>query len=541
MTDTLTACVPPTAPRAASPTPRQIVVARGRNVSRLIATIVLLATFAGCMWMYTRHNAFPIQYHPDEDSKATQILSEEGERNFNHPQLLLETTQWAVHWLDTPADPQAVVVVGRTVSATLAAIAVVALSLCGYLIAGLPGLIAVTPMVALCPFLLAYSHAMKEDASLVFGTAIAVLGACLLWAWGRRPALQWLAVVVLAAGVALASSAKYVGVVTLALAVLALPFAPRASFVTAVLRPVAFISYVLLLLIVVNHRALSHFEQFNRGLDREFEHSTTHHSGLTMAQPNGYTLAIALDQTPTYAMALLAIGLLLSIGWWRGRLGWDRCIWLFTGIFLLLLSHGVIPMPRYALPIVVLAALLAGLAAARLGQFIGKPWGVWGVPIVVACITVAVQLPRCLDYVRQFGDDSRQRLREFVLTQVPRGSYIFADSYAGLDAPPYDLKYDGLSDHVRVSSRFTAGDGGSLENLRRRGVTHVAVANLMHERYFDPHVFPVSGYEYQYNRHRGFYEELFRDGKLIWSQEASYPMRTYNNPQVRLYSIERED
>jgi hypothetical protein len=347
--------------------------------------------------------------------------------------------------------------------------------------------------------------------------------------------------VVLAAGVAMASSAKYVGVVTLALAVLALPFAPRLSLTTTLLRPLVFVSYAILLVIVINHRALTHFDRFNRGLDREFEHSTTHHGGLTMATPNGYTLAVAVDQTSPYAIALLGIGLLLSLTWWRGRLGWDRTVWLFTAIFLLVLSYGVIPMERYALPVVVLATLLAGIAAARLGQFIGRPWSIWGVPIVVAVVTFALQLPRCLDYVRQFGDDSRQRLREYVLTNLPRGSYIWADSYAGLDWPPYDLGDDGLQSHARISSRFTAGEAGSLERLRRMGVTHVAVSELMYDRYFDPHVFPIEGYRYMYDRHRGFYEQLFRDGKLVWSREARYPMRTYNNPRVRLYRIESDE
>lgn len=543
--------------------------ARGwRNASRVVAAIVLLATFVGCMAMYTRHNAFPYQYHPDEGGKAQQIVSDHGYRNFNHPQLMLEATQLIVDWHDGQPDFQEVVEIGRRVSATFAALGVVCLALCGYLIGGLPGLIAVTPAVALCPFLLAHTHAMKEDAALVFGVCVATLGSCLLWHWGRRPALGWVGVAVLAIGFAAATSGKYVGAATVALGVLALVFAPRRNFAVALMRPIVFVSYALLVTLLVNHRILRNWDSFDEGLDREYEHSITGHSGLTMASPNGFVFDVTRDQTFPHVAALAGLGLLLAIVWWPGLigrvkrlvtkktsglpnihadasiganrgLGWDRCMWTFTAIFLYVLSMSLIPMERYALPIVVLVALLAGVGATRLGQFVGRPWAVWGFPAAFAIVTLAWQGARCADYVNQFGDDSRQRLREFLLTDAMNGAVVACELYTGVNAPPYHGGDDGLRNRVRLIGTFSAADQGSVDRLRRMGVTHVAVASPNYERYFNPHVFAVPGEEDDLRHRQAFYRELFHDEKLVWSREAEHPMKSYTNPLIRVYDIRK--
>ncbi len=490
--------------------------------------------------MYTTHNAFPYNYHPDEAGKAQQILSQGEYRNFNHPQLLLESTEWATWWFQTPADAQAVVEVGRTVSGVMTALAVVALSLSGYIALGLPGLISVTPVVALCPFLLAYSHSMKEDAALGFGISIVVLGTCLLWQWGNRQVLQWLAMVVLAVGVATAMSAKYVGAVAIVVAIPALLFAPRTALLPALLRPVVFISWLLLAVIAINHRAISDFDQFSEGLEREYEHSVTDHMGLTMNRPNLYIVNVTRDATPLFLQAMLMVGAVLWITFWRRkhRMGWDRCVLLLAGGFLLVLSYGVIAMDRYALPVVMLVALLAGIGTARLGQFIGKPWAKWGLPITFASVTIVTQGPICADYIRQFGDDSRQRLREFILNEpTMAGTRILAEQYTGLNGPAYDGSDDGLRSRANISSRMFAAELRSIESARRMGFTHIAVADFAYGRYFDPHVFPSRGETNSYNRSRTFYEELFRDGQLVWSYEPTHRMTAYTNPTVRLYAI----
>jgi len=62
----------------------------------------------------------------------------------------------------------------------------------------------------------------------------------------------------------------------------------------------------------------------------------------------------------------------------------------------------------------VLAAGGVGTGRQMAAAFALGAQGVWTGSLwltVAAAAIVAVQLPRCLDYARQFGDDSRDRLR----------------------------------------------------------------------------------------------------------------------------------
>src|ERR1700723_500246 len=84
-----------------------------------LAFFIFAGAFAGSFFLNTRHNSFPYGFHPDEPSKADQILS--GYRNFLHPQLMLEVAQHALNWSRTPRDIQGATELGREVSAVFAA------------------------------------------------------------------------------------------------------------------------------------------------------------------------------------------------------------------------------------------------------------------------------------------------------------------------------------------------------------------------------------------------------------------------------------
>ncbi|HSH38815.1 MAG TPA: hypothetical protein VK993_08515, partial [Chthoniobacterales bacterium] len=59
---------------------------------RLGMSCMAVLLFAFCLTLATRENEFPFTYHPDEPSKAAQLL--QGRRNFYHPLLLLSTTEY---------------------------------------------------------------------------------------------------------------------------------------------------------------------------------------------------------------------------------------------------------------------------------------------------------------------------------------------------------------------------------------------------------------------------------------------------------------
>ena len=136
--------------------------------------IFSLVIFAIGLFLYTKGNEFPYFYHVDEPGKVHQIMTRDW--NFNHPMLMLTTTRWGAEALGRLNDPQAVVVIGRTVSAVFMAAAVALLAAAVWLRAGaLAGVLAgVLLLTNRHPFEL--SHYFKEDPAFLFGLGVWTLG-----------------------------------------------------------------------------------------------------------------------------------------------------------------------------------------------------------------------------------------------------------------------------------------------------------------------------------------------------------------------------
>jgi len=524
--------------------------------------VLLLGVWWACLWAYTTSNRFPYQYHADEGGKVRQVISVmtsadgTGERNFNHPQLLLEATQVAVRWLGTDPHPQAVVVIGRTVSAVCCAVGVVALAWALYLSGGLAGLLAGAVAAGLCPMLLAHSHAMKEDAALAGGLMLTVFAGRLLWvartAWGRT-----LSTLLLGFATGAAASGKYVGLAAAAFAVPAVLLAPSARWHDRLLRPLLLVAAMAVSIALINHRVYADWDTWNRfleGVQREYDHSQTDHMGVMMDRPNGYFVGVLREQTPLVVRALaLSSPLVLICGgvaWayrrrrgllaWRPT-GWDGLVVLFPGVLLWITSYSAVAAPRYALPAVVMTWFCAAATSLWLGRLVGRPWARVAAPLLFAALAAAWAVPRDASYVKQFGDDSRQRLRAWLLANAPRGSTVVADGYAGLTAPPYDLQPDGLDAHVNVYAQMFAPDFGSTEALAAGGVDYVAIADIAYSRFFNPHAKPAEGEADAFDRRRAWYAKLLRDGQPVWASEPDYPMSGpmsgFTNPRIRVYKV----
>ncbi|MGC1884812.1 MAG: hypothetical protein WA709_01690, partial [Stellaceae bacterium] len=162
------------------------------------------------LWVFTRNNDFPLDYHPDERGKVLQLIDPTHTRNFNHPLLMLEAAAAVRDWLHIDNDERANVIAGRWASAALASIAVLTLAVAGYYAAGYQGLVICGSMAALCPPLNVYAHFFKEDTALVAGLAVAILGATRLIATDQR-SKQGFAAALMGVGCAAALSGKYVG------------------------------------------------------------------------------------------------------------------------------------------------------------------------------------------------------------------------------------------------------------------------------------------------------------------------------------------
>jgi hypothetical protein len=173
------------------PVPPQGSNTENRHRRRLLvvapfALALLLASAS--LWMFTRNNDFPLDYHPDEPGKVAQLMHPAQIRNFNHPLLMLEAANVVRIGLGVHNDERAIAIAGRWTSAALAAIAVFALAIAGYFCAGYQGLLMCGAMAALCPALDVYAHFFKEDTALLAGLAVALAGAGRLVGTNHRSA-----------------------------------------------------------------------------------------------------------------------------------------------------------------------------------------------------------------------------------------------------------------------------------------------------------------------------------------------------------------
>ena len=504
-----------------------------RRIEYAVVGLFCCVLFASSFFLYTRHDNFSAHFHPDEQTKALQILLQN--RDHRHPHLLLEGTEMALRLFHLARTPRNVMLSGRGVSAAYAVLAVVALALAGYRYAGLIGLLLSGVSVGLCPSLLLYAHYMKEDTALVLGIALTLLEA-LIFCTVRSRRSRILALLFLGAAAAVAASGKYVGVAALGAVLILLVVTPPWGWGIPS-RWIAVLVTFAVTAAVINHRALEDRAAFRLGLTNETRHSVSEHRGLTMNQPNAFFAKGLIRETMPHVLVLAGFFLLSLALFWRRTRTWDLFLALFAGGFLLILSFAVIPEYRHNLPIIVMLHLMAALAVVRFAAVLAAPWR-WAVVAAALAVIVPLQLQRCLNYLDQFADDSRIRLRSFIAHNVPPGSVILAERHAALqrsDDPRIPESERRLPVILRI--KFWVVDFGDPQFMRLSGADYVAVTERAYSRFFDPDIHPGTSEVSRYNARRRFYEQLFAKGELIWSSTPAPPTYSPVNPALRLYRL----
>ena len=522
---------------------------------RVLAVGLFLAMlFSASLWLYTRNNTFPLSYHPDEPGKVNQVHSDD--RNFRHPQLMLEATdlwrKWKYGAGNAPDDRQLTVVDGREVTAFFGACSVVFLTLTAYLCTGWWGLWIGAVVFGLCPPLLSYSHYMKEDVSLVVGVALTLLASRVIWRthrwWSRIP--TW---ALLAAGCALATSGKYVGIATLVMAVAMILFAPGFRWWKPVARLLLFTPLFVLFLGIVNHRTLaadlsldlvqqviakqepwqSLFNpSFLRGLEYEKEHAQTEHWGLTAERPNSYMVKTAWRLSWPWVAVGACLFLPAVLLTWRRGWGWELLLLMFGGGFTYVLSYSIILFPRYTLPIVVIMALMTVIALTRLlGLLAERRILQCTLGVLLTASLAAIFGTICLDYTWQFGHDSRDALRRWASDpqNIPAGSSLMGDNYAGLSGyvreglycSPVGLLYWNIDPAVAEQS----------------GTIYVVICDMAYDRFFEPLWVAAPESQRQVARQRAFYQTLLEKHKPVWEIVSLHKASEFTNPTIKVYRL----
>lgn len=522
----------------------------------------LMAVWLASMVPLVLHNdVLPYRYHADERTKAEQIFHDV--RNFHHPLMMVETVQLAWRWWPggegssgTPSVVlQHIVVIGRYVSAAFAAIAVAALALTAYWMRGWWAMACVGLVTGMSHSLLIYAHDFKEDTALVMGLALvlAALAACYRYR-------NLLSIVALGAACALAASGKYVGIVGL---VAALPLVwtltmPRARRWRMVVLLLAFVAVLLL----VNHRVLTDWSSFAKSFSFEARHGVTNHDGVTTGLPNVYWLRQWWREV-TLPVALLAgLHIARTLATWRHRSPMERVVALAPVAYLaLLVALCPLPFNRYLLPVMVLTHVVAGLGildAARLLAKVTSPrstddtaggrsgpnaWAVLSRLVVPLLLLVVVtrQVPLMADYLQQIPDDSRRRLDSWLRHESAGGMRILSDFTTGLQLGIITpAPHSRGSASIVLNTGLFAAEWGSLDNVRRLGITHVAICELAYDRYTSGMTYATPQKSGEFEARRAFYQELLDHGQIVWDSHANAthtPTGSYTNPRVVLVKL----
>jgi hypothetical protein len=522
------------APNLAAPAATTFV---GRHLKQIAVTLFSLVALLASVFLYSRNNDFSSFFQIDEPLKAAQILK--NVRLYLHPQLTLETTDLALKLFRDPSkqnldEGRELILMGRWVSAIFAGLTVTALGLVGYYYAGFRGLVLSALSIGLCPSLLINAHYMKEETAFVLGIALTLLAA-LIYSTAVSGRLHAIALVFLGVAAGIAASGKYIGIIALPAALFFVPFATPWRRVPwcwgAVL--VAFS----LTAALINYRIFIEWSRFQEGVKYETDHILTQHfGGTTMNRPNLFLARELIRETMPHVLMLAGAYLISLALFWKRASRWDRFFVLFTVLFAVLLSFSIIPTYRYNLPIIVMLHLMAALGVVRLAGFFPTPVG-WMIVVLALALMIPLQLRRCLNYLDQFANDSRVRLRRFVAHNLPPDTVMLADQYA---LPNYDddphLAEDERKLPIRLYSDFWAADYAELRSLPVLGVDYVAVSELAYGRFFDPEVLPAPN-DSHYTARRRFYEQLFATGELVWSSDPDPPNFSFVNPSLRLYRL----
>lgn len=495
-----------------------------------------IAAFFGALafLFFSRHADFPYLYHTDEPSKVEQLL--EQKYNFHHPLLLMQGTEALLNASGMSPErkgkadgenltPQVVVEKGRLASAIFAALAVAATVLLATQLAGrfagwLAGVLAITH-----PVLFELSHYMKEDCALLVGmmSMLAALGY-----YAVKPSIPRAILVGLAAGLAI--SGKYLGSIAAIFGLMTLAIIRTNGVRRWIAVLVAFVAMAGCFL-SINYPALRNINRVADSLGKELEKVEKR----AEERPEAIRFKHLSKIGTTLSVPLLAGVIYWAIKRWRYRRHEAfpaRAIGVFVLVYFLIVSLAPKTKDRYLLPVYVAACALgaAGLAEWRRSHRRDRKTFPRIAAHVAAAIAVGLHLPELIDEYRAFKSDDRRELANYIRQNVPPTGGIAHDvrvmlvrtKAAGLDG------FDLPNALYEPPDRYVS-DLGSVEELKAKGITHVAVCEA------DFHNTEKGGDKMR-ARNR-WYAELFERHRLVW--QAKPGAVAYLQPGLRLYELSK--
>jgi 4-amino-4-deoxy-L-arabinose transferase-like glycosyltransferase len=466
---------------------------------------------------------FPIYWHADEVSKATQIIS--GTYNFYHPQLLLRLAKIFRKLFSFDGSMRDTVLAGRYVSvvATAAATTIAALLVARRFGKSFGLLTAV--LVGATPAIFLSAHFFKEDATLLMGVALVMLA---IQTIENSPSK--LNIVLLGIAVGLAMSAKYIGIVMIFPAA-AMLISSRVKWTEGLICVLAATAVFL----AINSPGLFGTSTLTDGFLTELQHVTTGHADIYWGPTSARTLIHFWHSTSPALIALWIAGMGLHL--WqsahpkshpaankdrRSSVTMDRII-LFTPLLLLAtIQMSMVSLSRYVLPATLTATIAAVWTAALLLNSTSSR-AIRAAPIILLIIAATTTIASFTTAVSGMVDDPRARLGEWIAQNIPPDAKIATEYFTGLPTPErvaVDPTNPLLMQKIEIPF-YHLGMIESLSELRKRGYTHIAISSNNYERFLDPRATLASAENIRMKR---FYEEVFSSLTPLYEDT-----RTINN------------
>jgi hypothetical protein len=503
----------------------------------------LLGVFATVVYFSTRHNDYPVYFHPNSGPQAREVT--QGIHNYRQPLLLVTATRAARVLTGTPPTSQAVGELGNWVAATFGGLAAVCLTLLAFVQRGWLAAICAGAMLSICGPLVYYGHFFKEDTALVFGFALAFLALAIFL---KRPTRLTIAMAGAACGVAVAS--KYIGALAMLAALPVIMFATIRIDEATLSRPrrlVWFLLPCLAAFAVANYPAMFDLKHFVLGVWYEVAHVSAGTSSDGYVEQEGvrtwskYRSWLRMELPWTVA-ALSGVAAAMCAARWRAWPTVDRIILAFAIGFVILVTQSKVQTARHFLPANVLMHYLAAMGIVslvswrRLGSL--APWSLACVLLVPA---LWVQWRHMTARLAEFPLDTRLQLAEWIDQHLPPHAKIASCSVCALPEPGRRYHEDErrrLRQQV-VAAKF-APDLGTLDELAAQGFTHVAVSGKRIGQVTNRDRVPLEQERSRHEHRQSFYGELSQRGRLLWESHRDRPAAprgTFSGEVLMLYDI----
>ncbi len=457
-------------------------------VAALLASAILFFVWAGHVGCYSYH------FHADEVGKISQVMS--GDRNYNHPLLLLNSATFAARTAGGVENPHTVATIGRLVSLAFAAAAAGLLTfwvgvLRGPITASLAGL-----WLAFSPRLIFYGHTFKEDTALVFGMAMTLAALAAWCSDGRAGWRNVLGPLIAGAGAGLAASGKYIGLLWAGLLLVSLLLcAPKGKRLTS--AGLALIG-TLGMFLVINHQMLSDWPEPWQALTGEVNRAADHTELAPISRGNFFARVLARPQENLLLFGLLGSFAVVWRALSRAKSGGSNAgettsvvlALLFSLIYLLMLSKSGKLADRYLLPVFLTLGPFAWVALHDTAQWLvrlakAKATSHRVIPILrvlillCAILLVGIGVQKGLRQGWRFSHfEERIAIAEFLRRELPGTARIAYGRRVGLPDPAYPEQYaKGGPGVLQQAVRLVADtdDLLRLNDLRAGGFTHVVL------------------------------------------------------------------